>query len=249
MVLFQIGIALVLLLLASLKIVNQYERGVLFTLGRFSGIMEPGLRLVVPVIQTWTRVDMRTRVTDVPEQDAMTKDNVSININAVIYFRVSKADDAIIKVENFEYAISQLAQTTMRDVVGEVTLDDVLGKREELSAKIKVGVDRASDPWGIKVETVELKDVLLPGNLIRSMAKEAEAEREKRAVILKAEGELAASDNISKAAALLGKAEGALHLRTLQGLNEISSDDSNEIIFAVPLEVVDAVETAHKRVM
>lgn len=240
---FEILGFLAFLILISVKIVYQYERGVKFTLGKFSGVMKPGLRLVIPVFQTWRKVDMRTRVVDVPEQDAMTKDNVSVSINAVIYYRVKKANDAIIKVEDYAYAISQLAQTTMRDIVGEFTLDGVLGNREEISKKIQLSVDKATDPWGINVEMVELKDVLLPSELKRSMAKEAEAEREKRAVILKAEGEAIASTNLGKAASVLGKADGALHLRTLQSLNDVSSDQTNHIVFALPLEIMEAYES------
>lgn len=242
MVLVYILGLLFFLIIAFLRIIYQYERGVVFTFGKFSGIKEPGLRFIIPIIQEMRKIDMRTMVTDVPEQDAMTKDNVSININAVTYYKVVKSDLAVIKVEDYKYAISQLAQTTMRDVVGEFTLDEVLGQRDAISAKIQKVVDTATDPWGIKVEMVELKDVLLPANMKRSMAKEAEAEREKRAVILKAEGEEIASTNLAKAASILGKAEGALHLRSLQSLNDISSDQTNSIVFTVPLEILNAYE-------
>lgn len=235
-------IFVLVVIVASLKIVYQYERGVKFTLGKYTSTMKPGLRIVIPVLQKWVRVDMRTLVTDVPEQDAITKDNVSISINAVIYFRVLKSDQAVIKVENYTYAINQLAQTTMRDIVGEFSLDQILGNREEISKKIKQSVDKATDPWGISVEMVEIKDVLLPKNLIRTMAKSAEAEREKRAVIVRAEGEVVASKNLAKAAQMLGKSPEALHLRTLQSLNDMSSDPTNEIIFAIPLEILQAYE-------
>ncbi len=241
------GFIVVIIILASLKVVNQYERGVKFTLGRYSGIMNPGLRIVIPIIQTWRRVDMRIKVVDVPDQDAITKDNVSVKVNAVLYFRVNSAKDAIIEVEHFSYAVSQLAQTTMRDVVGEVSLDDVLGKRETLSDKIKIIVDKATDPWGIKVESVDLKHIELPGEMKRVIAKEAEAERERRAVIIKAAGEVTASDNMAKAATRLAQAPGALHLRTLQSINDLSSDQSNTVIFAVPLEVLRALERSKKR--
>jgi len=236
--------ACVMILLASLKIVFAYERGVLFTFGKYSGLMNPGLRIVIPIIQTWQRMDLRTRVIDVPDQDCITKDNVSVNVNAVLYFRVSHAEKAVIKVEQFMYAISQLAQTTMRDVVGEVTLDDLLSKRDALSKRIQTLVDQATDPWGIKVQSVDLKHIELPNNMKRTMAKEAEAERERRAVIIKAEGELTASTNVSKAATILGHAKGAMHLRSLQTLNDTSSDQTNTIVFAVPLEVINAVESA-----
>jgi len=185
---------------------------------------------------------MRVKTIDVPDQDAITKDNVSLKVNAVLYYRVSDADKAILKVEDYDFAVSQLAQTTMRDVVGEVSLDELLSRRDAVSKKIKEIVDKATDPWGIKVEAVELKHVELPETLKRVIGKEAEAEREKRAVIIKAEGEVVASDNMAKAATRLAQAPGALHLRTLQSINDISSDQSNTVIFAVPLEVLRAIE-------
>ncbi len=209
--------------------------------------MSPGLRIVFPIFQKWKRVDMRVKAVDVPNQDCMTKDNVSMNVNAVLYYKVSNAQDAILKVEHYNYAVSQLAQTTMRDVVGEVTLDKVLSERELLSKRIQQIVDKATDPWGIKVESVELKHVELPDNLKRTMAKEAEAEREKRAVIIKASGEVIASKDMAKAAETLSKAQGALHLRTLQTLNDLSSDQSNTIVIATPLEVLEAFKGVTKK--
>ncbi len=235
-------ILIVFLVLSGLKIVNEYERGVRFTLGKYSGIMKPGLRLVVPIIQSWVRVDMRIKAVDVPDQDAITKDNVSITVNAVLYYKVSDSKKAIIEVEHYNYAVSQLAQTTMRDVVGEVTLDELLSKRDQISTRIREIVDKATDPWGIKVDSVELKHVELPNDLKRVIGKEAEAEREKRAVIIKAEGEVIAAKNMSKAAEMLSKAPGALHLRTLQSINDISSDQSNTVIFAMPLEILKSME-------
>ncbi|MFW5991512.1 MAG: slipin family protein [Nanoarchaeota archaeon] len=239
-------IILAIIVLSSLKVVYQYERGVKFTLGKFTGVMKPGLRFVIPIIQTWERVDMRTLVIDVPQQDSITKDNVSVNINAVIYFRIRDSEKAVIKVENYLYAISQLAQTTMRDIVGEVTLDEILSNREEISKRIKKSVDKATNPWGIDVQMVELKDVLLPSGMTRSMARQAEAARERKAVILKAEGEAEAADNLSKAADMLRETPGALHLRTLQSLNDISSDQTNTTNFAVPLEILGAYEEVSK---
>lgn len=231
-----------IVILASLKVVREYERGVKFTLGKFSGMMSPGLRMVVPIIQVWQRVDIRVKAIDVPDQDAITKDNVSIKVNAVLYYKVSNAKMAIIEVEHFNYAVSQLAQTTMRDVVGEVSLDELLSKRDSVSTRIREIVDKATDPWGIKVESVELKHVELPEQLKRTIGKEAEAEREKRAVIIKASGEVLAATNMAKAATMLAKAPGALHLRTLQSLNDLSSDQSNTVVFAVPLEILRAIE-------
>jgi len=230
-------------ILMGIKIVKEYERGIKFTFGRFTRIMEPGLRIVVPVIQNWMKVDIRIKTIDVPDQDAITKDNVSLKVNAVLYYKISDSKKAILEVQNYNYAVSQLAQTTMRDVVGEVTLDELLSKRDTISQRIKEIVDKASDPWGIKVESVELKHVELPEQLKRTIGKEAEAEREKRAVIIKAEGELIAATNMTKAAHMLGKAPGALHLRTLQSINDMSSDHSNTVVFAVPLEILRAFES------
>lgn len=241
-ILITIIVFIIIFLLSMIKVVYQYERGVRLFLGRYSGQMDPGLRLIIPVLHQWHRVDMRTRVIDVPDQDCITKDNVSLNVNAVLYYRVREAAKAIIEVEHYSYAISQLAQTTMRDVVGEVSLDDLLTKRDALSSRIQILVDKATDPWGIKVESVDLKHIELPENLKRTMAKEAEAEREKRAVILKADGEVRASANMSKAATILAQAEGALHLRTLQTLNDISSDQTNHIVFFAPLDIMNSIE-------
>jgi len=232
----------VLFIISGLKIVKEYERGVRFTLGKYTGIMRPGLRIVVPIVQSWQRVDIRVKAIDVPDQDAITKDNVSIKVNAVLYYKVSDSTRAILEVEHFSYAVSQLAQTTMRDVVGEVTLDELLSQRENVSKRIQEIVDKATDPWGIKVSSVELKHVELPEQLKRTIGKEAEAEREKRAVIIKASGEVIASTNLAKAAKTLASASGALHLRTLQTLNDLSSDKSNTVVFGLPLELLRAYE-------
>ena len=240
-------VLVVFFILSGLKVVKEYERGVRFTLGKYTGMMRPGLRIVVPVIQSWDRVDLRVKAVDVPDQDCITKDNVSVRVNAVLYFKVAEAEKAIIGVENYFYATSQLSQTTMRDIVGEVTLDELLRERDEISRKIQTIVDKASDPWGIKVESVDLKHVELPDNMKRTMAKEAESEREKRAVIIKAEGEVMAANNMSKAATMLAKAPGALHLRTLQSINDMSSDQSNTIVFAVPLEILKSFEGFSKK--
>lgn len=241
-----IGIV-VLYIISGLRVVNEYERGIRFFLGKYIGEMKPGLRIVLPIIMAWERVDLRVRAIDVPDQDAITKDNVSISVNAVLYYKVSEPERAILKVESYGYAVSQLAQTTMRDVVGEGSLDEILSNREEISKKIREIVDKATDPWGIKVESVELKHVELPQSLQRVIGREAEAEREKRAVIIKAEGEVTASQNMAKAAKTLGSADGALHLRTLQSINDMSSDKSNTVVFAVPLEIIKGFEGLKKR--
>ena len=239
---FIIVAVLVLYLLAGLRIINQYERGVILTLGKYTGTRQPGLRWILLGVQRLIRVDLRIRVVDVPDQDCMTKDNVSVNVNAVLYYLISSAERAVLEVENFANAVSQLAQTTMRDVVGEVTLDDLLSNRDQVSKRIQEIVDKASDPWGIKVQSVDLKHIELPKDMKRTMGKEAEAERERRAVIIKSRGELSASDNLARAAANLAKSPGALHLRTLHSINDLSSDQSNTVVFAVPLEILRAIE-------
>lgn len=236
----------VVLLLMFLKQINQYERGVMFTMGRFTGVKEPGWRLVIPVFQHIQKVDIRVKVNDVPDQEAITKDNVSIRVNAVVYYKIVDARAAVIEIENYKFAMQQLAQTTMRDVVGEVELDQLLASREDLSKRIRDIVEEASNPWGISTTAVELKHVELPDEMKRTMAKQAEAERERRAVIIKAEGEVVAADNLAKAAGMLSTAPGALHLRTLQSLNDLSSDKSNTVIFAIPLEILRAFEKMGK---
>lgn len=243
---FIILIVIGVIILASIKQINQYERGIKFTLGKFSKIMEPGWRLVIPVFQSFKKVDIRTKAVDVPEQEAITKDNVSVRINAVIYYKVFDASKSVLEVENFFYAVSQLAQTTMRNVVGSVSLDELLSERDKLSTEICNIIDKATDPWGIKVENVELKDVSLPEEMKRVIAKVAEAEREKQAVITKSVGEVEASKNLAKAAETMAKSDGALHLRTLSTINDISSDQSNTIVFALPIEVLRAIENKKK---
>ena len=241
MLLFIIVIV-VIILLRSIRQVNEYERGVKFRFGKFAKILNPGWNLILPVIESMKKVDIRTKAVDVPEQDAITKDNVSIRINAVLYYKIFDASKAIIAVEDYRYAVAQLAQTTMRNAVGAVSLDELLAERDKISEEICKIVDEATDPWGIKVENVELKDVALPEELKRVIAKVAEAEREKAAVITKSAGEVEASENLAKAAEIMSSTPGALHLRTLSTINDISSDQSNTIIFALPIEVLDALK-------
>ena len=236
-------VAFVVLLVLILRQVNQYEGGVMFTMGRFVGVKAPGWRIVVPIFQQMRKVDMRVKAVDVPEQKAITKDNIAVGVNAVNYDKVSDASKAVLEVEDFRYAMSQLAQTTMRNAVGEVELDQLLAERNNISERIRTVVDVASDPWGIKVNNVELKDISLPADMERTIAKQAEAERERRAVIIRAEGEVTAAENMAKAAKMLSEAPGALHLRTLQSINDISSDQSNTVVFAVPLEVLRALDS------
>ncbi|MDP3836930.1 MAG: SPFH domain-containing protein [bacterium] len=235
-------IFIAIVLLAFLKQVNQYERGVVFTMGRYSYVMQPGWRLLIPIFQTFRKVDVRIKAVDVPDQRAITRDNVPVTVNAVIYYKVAAAEKAIIEVENFQYAISQYAQTTMRNIVGEATLDELLGQREKIADRIREIVDKETDEWGIKVNNVELKDVSLPESMERTIAKQAEAEREKRAVIINSEGELAAASNIAHAAKTLAETPGALHLRTLQSINDLSSDQSNTVVFVTPVEILRAFD-------
>lgn len=230
------------ILIGSIKQVDQYERGILFTFGKYTKILQPGWRLVLPIIQSYKKVDIRTKAVDVPEQETITKDNVSIKINAVIYYKIFDAGKAICEVNDYYYAVSQLAQTTMRNVVGTVTLDELLSEREKISNGICDVIDAATDPWGVKVENVELKDVSLPEEMKRVIAKAAEAEREKQAILTKAAGEVEAANSLAQAALTMGSTPGALHLRTLSTLNDLSSDQSNTIIFAIPIEVLKAVE-------
>lgn len=239
-----IFIIAVAILVGGLRIVNQYDRGVILTFGRYTGTVNPGLTFIFwPFgIQKMIKVDLRVKAVDVPDQKAITKDNISVNVNAVIYYKIKDANKAVLEVEDFFHAMSQLAQTTMRDVVGEVELDDLLAERDKISERIREIVDKISDPWGIAVDSVSLKDVALPPDMERTIAKQAEAERERRAVIIKAEGEVAAAENMSKAAKMLSETTGALHLRTLQSINDLSSDQSNTVIFALPLEVLRAFE-------
>jgi regulator of protease activity HflC (stomatin/prohibitin superfamily) len=235
-------IPVIIITLASIKQVNEYERGLIYSMGKFTGIIGPGWHVVWPIIQSFRKVDIRTKAVDVPKQETITKDNVSCKMNAVIYFKISDASKAVNEVENVFWAVSQLAQTTMRRVAGEATLDELLSNREKIAKEILKSVDTTTDQWGIDVETVELKDIELPENMVRTMAKQAEAEREKRATIINSEGEVLAAQNLSQAATMMAATPGALHLRTLNSINDISSDQSNTVIFALPMEILRAIE-------
>ena len=239
-------IFIAIILLCSIRQIDQYERGIKFCLGKYKKILEPGWRIVLPIFESYKKVDIRTKAVDVPNQETITKDNVSMEINAVIYYKVFDASKAILEVENFYYAVSQLAQTTMRNIVGSVSLDELLCEREKVSTEICKVIDAATDEWGIKVSNVELKDIALPEEMKRVLAKAAEAEREKAAVITKAAGEVEAANNLAKAASIISEVPGALHLRTLSTINDISSDQSNTIIFALPVEVLRALEGNRK---
>lgn len=240
-------IIFLIIVISSIRQIDQYERGILFRRGKYAKVLEPGWHVIWPIFESCKKIDIRTKAGDVPEQEAITSDNVSIKINAVIYYKVFDAGKALCEVENFNYAVGQLAQTTMRNVVGTVTLDQLLTDREKISEKICSIIDKATDPWGVKVENVELKDISLSQEMQRVMAKVAEAEREKNAVITKAEGEVEAAKNLAEAANLMGNTPGALHLRTLATINDLSSDQSNTVVFALPVEVLRALEGISKK--
>lgn len=230
-----------LFILSGIKIINQYERGVVLTLGRFTGIRNPGLRVVVPIFQRIIRVDVRSTPIDVPKQEVITKDNVTVGVDAVVYFRVIDAPKAVLETTNYIYATSQFAQAALRDVTGNVDLDDLLSKREEISLQIKEIVDRQTDQWGIDVENVKVQNIELPQDMKRAMAKQAEAERERRAVIITAEGEKAAAQAVADAAAMLTKIPGGINIRTLQTLEKISAEPSQKTLFVLPADLIESL--------
>ncbi|MBI5036067.1 slipin family protein [Candidatus Micrarchaeota archaeon] len=236
--LFWLGLLVLILILTSVRVLFEYEKAVVFRFGQYSRTLAAGLNFIIPLVERTEKVDMRIHVSDVPSQDAITKDNISLRVDAVLYYRLADAEKAVIEVQDFSYATAQLAQTTMRNVVGEVTLDQLLAERDKISEKIRTIVDKATDPWGIKVDGVELKHIELPDDMKRVMAKAAEAERMRRATIIRSEGEAAAADVLSQAATTLNKQDGAMNLRTLQSLNDIASDPSNSVTFFVPLDIV-----------
>lgn len=234
-------IVIAIFVLSGIKVVNQYERGVVLTLGRFSGIRNPGLRVVVPIFQRLIRVDVRSTPIDVPKQEVITKDNVTVGVDAVVYFRVIDAPKAVLETTNYIYATSQFAQAALRDVTGNVDMDDLLSKREEISQQIKEIVDRQTDQWGIDVEAVKVQNIELPADMKRAMAKQAEAERERRAVIITAEGEKAAAQAVSEAAAMLAKIPGGISIRTLQTIEKISAEPSQKTLFVLPADLTETV--------
>lgn len=234
-------ILLVALIALSLKIVPEYQRLVVFFLGRFQIVKKPGLRMVIPGIQQMRRVDLRVITMDVPSQDVISRDNVTVKVNAVLYFRVVDPEKAIIQVEDYYNAISQLAQTTLRSVLGQHELDEMLTEREKMNTDLQQIIDKQSDPWGIKVSAVEIKHVDLNENMIRAIAKQAEAERERRAKVIHAEGELQASENLLAAANVISQNPQALQLRYLQTLSDISNENATTIVFPLPIEIIKAV--------
>ena len=230
-------ILVVLFLASAIRILNEYERGVIFRLGRLIATKGPGLIILIPVIDKMIKVDLRIVAMDVPPQDVITRDNVSIKVNAVIYFRVMESNKAIVEVENFLYATSQLAQTTLRSVCGQVELDEILSEREKINTNLQEILDRSTDPWGIKVSTVEVKHIDLPQEMQRAMAKQAEAERERRAKIINAEGEFQAAQKLADAAAVIAEHPIALQLRYLQTLNQIATENNSTTVFPIPIDL------------
>lgn len=231
----------VIFILSGIKVVNQYERGVVLTLGKFTGLREPGLRVVIPIFQAVTKVDIRSRPIDVPGQEVITKDNVTVKVDAVVYFRVVDSPKAVLETVNYTAATSQFAQAALRDVAGNADLDDVLSKRDQISQQIKEIVDSETSKWGIDVENVKIQNIELPQEMKRAMAKQAEAERDRRANIINADGEKISAQALADAAAMLGATKGAMNLRTLGTLERISTEPSQKTMVLLPVELMDAL--------
>lgn len=234
-------IVIAIFILSGIKIINQYERGVILTLGKYTGIKQPGLRIVIPIFQRLIKVDVRSTPIDVPKQEIITKDNVTVGVDAVVYLRVIEASRAVLETTNYVYATSQFAQAALRDVTGNADLDELLSKREEISQKIKEIVDAETDKWGIDVENVKIQNIELPQDMKRAMAKQAEAERERRAVIITAEGEKAAAAAVAEAARILTQSPGGINIRTLQTLEKIAVEPSQKTLFVLPADLIDTV--------
>jgi regulator of protease activity HflC (stomatin/prohibitin superfamily) len=232
-------VVIVIFVLSGIKIINQYERGVILTLGRYTGIRQPGLRIVIPIFQRVIKVDIRSTPIDVPKQEIITKDNVTIGVDAVVYLRVIEASKAVLETTNYIYATSQFAQAALRDVTGNADMDELLSKREEMSQKIKEIVDSETDKWGIDVENVKIQNIELPADMKRAMAKQAEAERERRAVIITADGEKQSAQAVAEAAAMLSKVPGGINIRTLQTLEKISVEPSQKTLVLLPSELTN----------
>src|SRR3989304_2265541 len=230
-----------LLLLSSLKVIDQYERGIILTLGSYSYTLEPGLKVVVPIFQRLIKVDIRITTSDIPQQEVITKDNVPVGINAVVYFQVTKPEDAILKIQDYAYAVTQYAQTALRDVIGGVELDTLLTERQKIADEIKAIVDKETINWGIDVTAIKIQDIELPADMKRAMAKQAEAERERRATIIRSQGELSASENLQKAMEKMA-GSGAISLRTLQTIEATTANPSNTVVFALPTEVLQGLK-------
>ncbi|MGE4498202.1 MAG: slipin family protein [Deferribacterales bacterium] len=228
----------VVLLANSVRVLREYERGVIFRLGRFSGVRGPGLIILIPALEKMAKVNLRTVVMDVPPQDIITKDNVSVKVNAVIYFRILRPENAVLEVEDYYYATSQLAQTTLRSILGQFELDDLLSNREQINDELQSVIDKQTDPWGVKVSSVEMKHVDLPSEMQRAMAKQAEAERERRAKIIHAEGEMQSAEKLAEASEIMSKNPVTIQLRYLQTLTEIASEKNSTVVFPLPIDLI-----------
>ncbi len=247
--LFLAGILVVILLFVAsgIKIVREYERGVIFRLGRLVGARGPGIFFVIPIIESMVKVDLRTITYDVPTQEVITKDNVTVRVNAVVYYRVVDPERAITEVLDYRFATAQIAQTTLRSVIGQAELDELLSEREKLNTRLQQIIDEATNPWGIKVSAVEIKDVELPEEMKRIMAMQAEAERERRAKIIRADGEYQAARKLVEAAQILEESKGAMMLRILQTLNEVAADQANTIVLPIPVEILEYFRSKNSR--
>lgn len=233
---------IILVVIPSIRVVQQFERGVVFTLGKYSGVRNPGITLIIPYLQTMKRVDVRSTPIDVPKQEVITKDNVTVNVDAIVYFRVLDPAKALLETTNYVYATTNFAQAALRDITGNFELDELLSKRDEISAQIKEIVDKETDKWGIDIENVKLQNIELPADMKRAMAKQAEAERERRAAIIVADGEKSAAQAVSEAASLLAGTPGGIQIRTLQTLEKISSDPSQKTVIVLPNELQEALK-------
>ncbi len=234
-------VIVVFLLFAGLRMLYQYERGIVFTLGKFSNIRKPGLTYVLPIVQSMRKVDMRIKTAEIPRQEVITKDNIPMLVNAVVYYKVINPESAIIKIEDYMFAIRQYTQAALRDVIGNNDMDVFLQEREKIATSIKEIVDSETSEWGLDVESIKIQEVELPAEMKRAMAKQAEAERNRRAVIIASQGELSASDNLRKAAENLSKSKGALHLRTLQTIRDIAADPSEKIVLFLPSDLGETI--------
>jgi regulator of protease activity HflC (stomatin/prohibitin superfamily) len=226
-----------LLVIRGFRVIDQYERGIVLTLGSYSYTLEPGLKIIIPIIQRLIKVDIRITTSDIPQQEVITKDNVPVGINAVVYFQVTKPEDAVLKIQDYTYAVTQYAQTALRDVIGGVELDSLLTDRQKIAEEIKKLVDSETTEWGVDVTAIKIQDIELPADMKRAMAKQAEAERERRATIIRSQGELSASENLKKAMDQMSSS-GAISLRTLQTIEATTANPANTVVFALPVEVI-----------
>lgn len=241
-IIFPIAIIVLILITRGVRVIYQYERAVIFTLGKYTGTRDPGLTLIIPIVQNLRKVDMRLKTADIPRQEVMTKDNIPMLVNAVVYFKVISPETVILEIEDHVFAIKQYTQAALRDVIGNSEMDNVLMQREEIAEAIKEIVDTETRGWGVDVESIKIQEVELPSEMKRAMAKQAEAERERRAMIINSQGELTASKNLQKAAENLSKSKGALHLRTLQTIRDIAADPSEKIIMLLPSSLGDVIK-------